>query len=163
MLRRRRPEGEAEKDARPATAPNRWSTRCFYGVRQASCDHGTMPSNNRACLPPSPCSLPARTAASAALSPGAAFALLAAARLISALLNIIHDCDETYNYLEPLHFVLYGSGMQTWEYGAQYALRAYIYLLLHSIPAAPALLLGAGRGEALVLGCAAGNGEHASC
>ncbi|KAL4423801.1 hypothetical protein ABPG75_001102 [Micractinium tetrahymenae] len=94
-----------------------------------------------------PTSRVAATANAAALSPAAAFALLAAARLISAALNIIHDCDETYNYLEPLHFVLYGSGMQTWEYGAQFALRAYIYLLLHAVPAAPALLLGTGRGK----------------
>ena len=23
---------------------------------------------------------------------------------------------QVYNYWEPLHFILYGSGMQTWEY-----------------------------------------------
>ncbi len=37
-------------------------------------------------------------------------------RLLSSLYNIIHDCDEVYNYWEPLHFLLYGYGMQTWEY-----------------------------------------------
>jgi alpha-1,2-mannosyltransferase len=58
--------------------------------------------------------------------------LLVIARLISAAANIIHDCDETYNYLEPLHFLLFGSGMQTWEYSSQYALRSYLYLLLHA-------------------------------
>lgn len=41
----------------------------------------------------------------------------------------ITDCDEVYNYWEPLHFLLYGSGMQTWEYAHQYALRTYAYLL----------------------------------
>lgn len=86
---------------------------------------------------------------SGAIAPVVAFALLAAARLLSAVLNIIHDCDETYNYLEPLHFLLYGSGMQTWEYSAQFALRSYLYLLLHAAAAAPALLLGAARGEVL--------------
>ena len=45
-----------------------------------------------------------------------AFLLLAIARLISAAYNIVHDCDEVYNYWEPLHFLLYGYGMQTWEY-----------------------------------------------
>ena len=45
-----------------------------------------------------------------------AFALLLTARLISAGVNIVHDCDEVYNYWEPLHFLLYGYGMQTWEY-----------------------------------------------
>jgi alpha-1,2-mannosyltransferase len=54
----------------------------------------------------------------AARRPGTrfAFACLLAARLLSALFNIIHDCDEVYNYWEPLHFLLYGYGMQTWEY-----------------------------------------------
>ena len=37
-------------------------------------------------------------------------------RLLSALSNIVHDCDEVFNYWEPLHFLLYGHGMQTWEY-----------------------------------------------
>ena len=41
----------------------------------------------------------------------------------------ITDCDEVYNYWEPLHFILYGYGMQTWEYAHQYALRTYAYLL----------------------------------
>ena len=41
----------------------------------------------------------------------------------------ISDCDETYNYWEPLHFLLYGSGLQTWEYAHEYALRTYAYLL----------------------------------
>ena len=45
-----------------------------------------------------------------------AFCLLLAARVVGALVNTIHDCDEVYNYWEPLHFLLYGSGMQTWEY-----------------------------------------------
>ena len=45
-----------------------------------------------------------------------AFLLLLAACLISAAYNIVHDCDEVYNYWEPLHFLLYGYGMQTWEY-----------------------------------------------
>ena len=63
------------------------------------------------------------------------------------MFNIIHDCDETYNYLEPLHYLVHGSGLQTWEYGAQYALRAYAYLLLHwPAAAAPALLLGTAKG-----------------
>lgn len=148
MLRRRRPEGEAEEapDARPAVTPKRWSVGCFCSASRPPCKPVSVRSDTLTCLPPPPCSR-VRAAASAALSPATAFALLAAARLISALLNIIHDCDETFNYLEPLHYVLYGSGMQTWEYGAQYALRAYIYLLLHAVPAAPALLLGAGRGK----------------
>lgn len=41
----------------------------------------------------------------------------------------ISDCDEVYNYWEPLHFLLYGSGQQTWEYAHQFALRSYAYLV----------------------------------
>ena len=57
----------------------------------------------------------------------------------------IMDCDETFNYWEVVHFLLYnttsdgnryrkdglglGLGFQTWEYGNAYALRTYAYLL----------------------------------
>jgi alpha-1,2-mannosyltransferase len=30
--------------------------------------------------------------------------------------NTISDCDEVFNYWEPMHFMLYGTGLQTWEY-----------------------------------------------
>lgn len=42
--------------------------------------------------------------------------LVVVARLAAAFVNIVHDCDEVYNYWEPLHYLLHGSGMQTWEY-----------------------------------------------
>ncbi|KAL6561746.1 mannosyltransferase [Orobanche minor] len=72
-------------------------------------------------------------------------------RYMSASSNIIHDCDEVFNYWEPLHFLLYNSGFQTWEYrlfiksaitvssgnriakNSQYALRSYLYLLFQNI------------------------------
>ena len=77
--------------------------------------------------------------------------MLVAARLASAVFNIIHDCDETYNYVEPLHYLLYGYGLQTWEYSAEFAMRAYIYLLLHALVGAPAAaLFGAGAGKVAV-------------
>jgi alpha-1,2-mannosyltransferase len=40
------------------------------------------------------------------------------------------DCDEVFNYWEPLHFLLYGAGssLQTWEYANEFALRTYAYL-----------------------------------
>jgi hypothetical protein len=37
-------------------------------------------------------------------------------RLVSARYNLIHDCDEVFNFWEPLHYLLYGYGKQTWEY-----------------------------------------------
>jgi alpha-1,2-mannosyltransferase len=67
-------------------------------------------------------------------------------RLAGAALNPIADCDESFNYWEPLHFLLHGSGMQTWEYGGQYALRPYLYILLHRALAEPlGALTGARR------------------
>ncbi|KAE9620794.1 hypothetical protein Lal_00019309 [Lupinus albus] len=59
-------------------------------------------------------------------------------RYMSATSNIIHDCDEVFNYWEPLHFLLFKSGFQTWEYSSQFALRSYLYLLFHEIVARPA-------------------------
>ena len=44
----------------------------------------------------------------------------------------ISDCDETFNYWEPLHYLIYGKGFQTWEYDPQYGLRSYFYILLHT-------------------------------
>jgi hypothetical protein len=45
----------------------------------------------------------------------ACFATLLAVRLLSAAVNTVHDCDEVFNYWEPLHFLLHGYGLQTWE------------------------------------------------
>lgn len=33
------------------------------------------------------------------------------------------------------HYLLYGTGMQTWEYSPVYAIRSYAYLWLHALPA----------------------------
>ncbi|RXI02962.1 hypothetical protein DVH24_003040 [Malus domestica] len=59
-------------------------------------------------------------------------------RYMSATSNIIHDCDEVFNYWEPLHFLLYKSGFQTWEYSSQFALRSYLYILFHALVGQPA-------------------------
>ncbi|XP_016148243.1 LOW QUALITY PROTEIN: alpha-1,2-mannosyltransferase ALG9-like, partial [Sinocyclocheilus grahami] len=64
-----------------------------------------------------------------------AFKCLVSARFCAALLGNISDCDETYNYWEPTHYLLYGTGMQTWEYSPAYAIRSYAYLWLHALPA----------------------------
>lgn len=64
-----------------------------------------------------------------------AFKLILSARFCSAIWCHITDCDETYNYWEPSHYLLYGTGQQTWEYSPQYALRSYMYLLIHMVPA----------------------------
>lgn len=75
-----------------------------------------------------------------------AVSLLVLPRVVSALVSPIADCDETFNYWEPLHFLLHGFGFQTWEYSPAFALRSYAYLALHWLlarVAALALALGA--------------------
>lgn len=62
------------------------------------------------------------------------FPLLAAVYAISAWNMVILDCDETYNYLEPLHHLIFGHGFQTWEYAPAFALRPYSFLALFSLP-----------------------------
>ena len=57
------------------------------------------------------------------------------ARLAAAYWSVISDCDETFNYWEPTHRALHGSGMQTWEYSPVYALRSHLYVLSHAVPA----------------------------
>ena len=54
---------------------------------------------------------------------------------IAAFFNSISDCDETFNYWENMHYLLYGRGLQTWEYSPIYALRSYAYIQLHIAPA----------------------------
>ncbi|WOG86480.1 hypothetical protein DCAR_0205688 [Daucus carota subsp. sativus] len=43
-------------------------------------------------------------------------------RYMSATTNIIHDSDEVFNCWEPLHFLIYKSGFQTWEYRSSLSL-----------------------------------------
>ncbi|KAH9514081.1 mannosyltransferase [Bulinus truncatus] len=76
-------------------------------------------------------------------TPATTFKLLMSARLCAALWSVVSDCDETYNYWEPAHFLNYGRGFQTWEYSPVYAIRSYAYILLHVLPMKIcALLLG---------------------
>lgn len=56
---------------------------------------------------------------------GGAFVFLMIARYYSASHNNIHDCDEVFNYWEPLHYLLYKSGFQTWEYRCGFAPTVY--------------------------------------
>ena len=60
--------------------------------------------------------------------------------MMSAFLNGINDCDETFNYWEPLHYLLFGEGFQTWEYSPEYGLRSWFYIFIHSIPSIPVSL-----------------------
>ncbi|RMZ82667.1 hypothetical protein DV738_g1617, partial [Chaetothyriales sp. CBS 135597] len=74
-----------------------------------------------------------------------ALIVLVSSYTISALYAPILDCDETYNYWEPLHFLLHGTGFETWEYSPQYAIRSWAYTLLHALPLAPFRLLATSK------------------
>ena len=67
-------------------------------------------------------------------SGSSSFKLLMTARLCAAFWSSISDCDETFNYWEPTHFLFFGKGHQTWEYDPKFALRSYLYLLVHGLP-----------------------------
>ncbi|XP_050541616.1 alpha-1,2-mannosyltransferase ALG9 isoform X2 [Daktulosphaira vitifoliae] len=65
----------------------------------------------------------------------APFKIILSARIFAAFLIHITDCDETFNYWEPTHYFIFNSGFQTWEYAPTYALRSYLYILIHVVPA----------------------------
>lgn len=62
-----------------------------------------------------------------------AFRLLLIARCTSALFGVIQDCDEVYNYWEPMHYIHHGTGMQTWEYSPEFGIRSWAYVLVHAM------------------------------
>lgn len=53
--------------------------------------------------------------------------------MIAALFAPIQDCDETFNYWEPAHYLSHGYGLQTWEYSPDYAIRSWLYVGLHAV------------------------------
>ncbi|KAI9674133.1 MAG: mannosyltransferase [Caeruleum heppii] len=53
--------------------------------------------------------------------------------LLAALYAPILDCDETFNYWEPTHYLRHGFGLQTWEYSPDFAIRSWLYIALHAI------------------------------
>ena len=83
---------------------------------------------------PAPAPAPATAASTPAPSPAATWVVpaptfswkvgvlaLVVARIWGALTLMITDCDETFNYWEPAHYVQHGWGFQTWEYSPEYA------------------------------------------
>ncbi|KAF8585144.1 glycosyltransferase family 22 protein [Ramaria rubella] len=69
-----------------------------------------------------------------------AFRILLLMRFSGAMYSNIQDCDEVYNFWEPLHYLERGVGFQTWEVSPQYAIRSWAYIVFHLLPA-----WGAGR------------------
>ncbi|ORX50703.1 hypothetical protein BCR36DRAFT_412200 [Piromyces finnis] len=62
-----------------------------------------------------------------------AFKFILFCRLLAAIFTVITDCDETFNYWEPTHYLHYGYGLQTWEYSPKYSIRSWAYVLIHTI------------------------------
>ncbi|KAM6498713.1 glycosyltransferase family 22 protein [Amanita muscaria] len=56
-------------------------------------------------------------------------------RVSGAMYYIINDCDEVYNFWEPLHFLDKGYGFQTWEVSPQYSIRSWAYIVIYLLPA----------------------------
>lgn len=73
------------------------------------------------------------------------FMLAIPLRLLAAFYMPISDCDEVFNYWEPLHYLLYGRGTRTWEYSPEYGLRSYAYIWLYGGPAWIAKVIGVER------------------
>ena len=53
--------------------------------------------------------------------------------MLAALYAPISDCDETFNYWEPTHYLSHGYGLQTWEYSPEFAIRSWTYIGIHAI------------------------------
>eukprot|EP01032_Pedospumella_encystans_P026906 gene26906-30420_t len=62
--------------------------------------------------------------------------------LVAASVNHIDDTDETYGYWEPLHYFLYGVGLQTWEYAPVFAIRTYSFVFPFSLVSQLVVRLG---------------------
>ena len=71
------------------------------------------------------------------------FCLFGAINLIAAFYAPVQDCDEVFNYWEPTHYLDHGYGLQTWEYSPEYALRSWLYIVIHAIPGRIASLFSA--------------------
>ena len=63
-----------------------------------------------------------------------AFCVFALVNVSAAAFAPIQDCDEVFNYWEPTHYLNHGFGLQTWEYSPVYAIRSWLYIVLHAIP-----------------------------
>ncbi|KAK4663210.1 mannosyltransferase [Podospora pseudopauciseta] len=70
-----------------------------------------------------------------AIQPISAFYFFLAANAVAALFSPIQDCDETFNYWEPTHYLSHGYGLQTWEYSPEFSIRSWFYIAIHAIVA----------------------------
>ncbi|EPQ60356.1 hypothetical protein GLOTRDRAFT_135064 [Gloeophyllum trabeum ATCC 11539] len=64
-----------------------------------------------------------------------ALQLLLLVRVSAAMYANIQDCDEVFNFWEPLHYLDQGYGFQTWETSPAHAIRSWAYVVVHLLPA----------------------------
>ncbi|ODA77903.1 hypothetical protein RJ55_06506 [Drechmeria coniospora] len=67
------------------------------------------------------------------IEPVKALYIFLAANAVAAQFAPIQDCDETFNYWEPAHYLSHGYGLQTWEYSPEYTIRSWLYVALHAV------------------------------
>ena len=79
------------------------------------------------------------------MHPLTAFYIFLLTNVLAAFFVPIQDCDETYNYWEPTHYLNHGFGLQTWEYSPEYAIRSWFYIVIHAIPGKLGYLLSSSR------------------
>ncbi|CCL98089.1 uncharacterized protein FIBRA_00083 [Fibroporia radiculosa] len=63
-----------------------------------------------------------------------AFRVFLLIRVANAMYANIQDCDEVFNFWEPLHYLDRGYGFQTWEASPAFSIRSWAYILLHLFP-----------------------------
>ncbi|THV53447.1 hypothetical protein BGAL_0050g00140 [Botrytis galanthina] len=68
-----------------------------------------------------------------AVQPISAFYVFLGANILAALYAPIQDCDETFNYWEPTHYLSHRYGLQTWEYSPEFAIRSWLYVTIHAL------------------------------
>eukprot|EP00937_MAST-01D_sp_MAST-1D-sp2_P002225 g2225.t1 len=135
-------------------------------LRRRAWPDTSSPSRHKGKAVPAPRGTAAAPFSSASLLLPTALVLV---RLSSGMLNTIADCDETFNFWEPMHYLLHGFGFQTWEYSPRFALRSYAYVALHAAVGRVAELLAGGDklaafyGVRLALGLACALCELAFC
>ncbi|KAI0682378.1 glycosyltransferase family 22 protein [Cytidiella melzeri] len=64
-----------------------------------------------------------------------AFHIFLLVRVTGAMHPGLSDCNEVFNFWEPLHYLDCGHAFQTWETLPQYSIRSWAYILIHLFPA----------------------------
>ncbi|KAL1870566.1 hypothetical protein VTK73DRAFT_2541 [Phialemonium thermophilum] len=91
-----------------------------------------MPSPERQFVHPQAAHAKKKAPSRFGIEPITAFYIFLGVNIVAALFAPIQDCDETFNYWEPTHYLSHGYGLQTWEYSPDYAIRSWLYIAIHA-------------------------------